>query len=123
MLVSAETDPPVCKVLDYGQYKYHQQKKDRKAKKTQKGHIIKELKLSPKIADGDFQTKVNHGKAFLEKGYKVKVRLDFRGRQIVHPELGRQQIERYVSEIEALGAPESDIQRMNRSIWVILVPK
>ncbi len=123
VLISESATPPVCKIVDYGQYRYQQQKKDKQAKKGGRGQTIKELKLSSKISDNDFNTRAAHGREFLQKGYKVKASLLFKGREIVHPELGRGVMERFVTEVSEFGAPESPVSQSNRSLLVIIIPK
>jgi translation initiation factor IF-3 len=121
VLISENSTPPVCKLIDYGQFLYKQKKKEKQSKKT--SQIIKEIKMSPKISDHDYTVRLNKSKKFLEKKYKIKVNIFFRGREIVHNELGFKLIQRFIGDISELGSAESDPQRNGRSIIVILAPK
>ena len=121
VLISENSSPPVCKLIDYGQFLYKQKKKEKQSKKT--SQIIKEIKMSPKISDHDYTVRLNKSKKFLEKKYKIKVNIFFRGREIVHNELGFKLIQRFIDDISELGSAESDPQRNGRSIIVILAPK
>jgi translation initiation factor IF-3 len=87
--VASDSDPPVCKIIDYGKYQYEQKKKIRESKKKQRMIQVKEIKLRPQIAEHDFSFKARQAKRFLEAGQKIKTTLFFRGREIVHPEIGR----------------------------------
>lgn len=104
--VAPEGKPPVCRIMDYGRYRYEQAKKDREARKHQKSVDVKEIKLRPKIDLHDYQTKLRHVQRFLEDGHKVKVTIMFRGREMVHKELGAQILDRVVAEVSELGAVE-----------------
>ena len=123
LLVSEEATPPVCKLVDFGQYKYQQRKKDKLSKKSSKAQVTKELKLSPKISDHDFMVRVNHAREFLTKRFKVKMSLSFRGREIVHPELGEQVAKRFIEELADLGIPDESLSRSDRSLVVFINPK
>jgi translation initiation factor IF-3 len=87
--VAPNSQPPVCRLLDYGKYRYEQTKKEREARKTQKVIVVKEIRLEPKIADHDLNTKARQARSFLEEGDKVKVTVRFRGRELAHTEIGR----------------------------------
>ncbi len=123
LLVSPEAKPPVCKIVDFGQYRYEQQKKEKNAKKGSRGNVIKELKLSPKISEHDYQVRVTNGKKFLEKGYKVKATVVFKGREITHPELGRGVMERYIEDLKELGQAESSVVQAGRTLTMVIGPK
>jgi translation initiation factor IF-3 len=115
--------PPVVRIMDYGKYKFEQAKQARAAKKKQ--HIIqlKEVKYRPGIDEHDFETKTRHARRFLEEGNKVKVTLMFRGRQIAHPELGRQVVVRVATELAAIAKIETDARLEGKSMTMILAPK
>jgi len=117
VLISENSTPPVCKLIDYGQFLYKQKKKEKQSKKT--SQIIKEIKMSPKISDHDYTVRLNKSKKFLEKKYKIKVNIFFRGREIVHNELGFKLIQRFIGDISELGSAETEPQRNGRSIIVI----
>lgn len=97
--VSPNADPPVCKILDYGKYKYEQQKKKAEAKKKQKVIEIKEIQMRPGIDENDFQVKLRAIRRFIDEGNKVKISMRFRGREIAHHDLGMQVLERIRDEL------------------------
>ncbi len=109
VIVSPEAKPPVAKLLNYGQYRYQKEKKqkDTKKKSNQKSNIVKELKLSPRIGEHDFQVRVKHCRDFLAKGHKVKLTIFFKGREAAHRELGHVLIEKFLATIEDLGWADS----------------
>ena len=90
--VAPDADPPVCRLLDYGKYSYERAKKAREARKSHKPAELKEIRLRPKTGDHDINFKVNRMRSFLEEGYKVKVRVLFRGREITHPEIAQERL-------------------------------
>ena len=98
--------PPVVKFLDFGQYKYELTKREKEAKRKQRSVTFKEVRLSPKIGVGDFDTKVNRAIEFLEDGDRIKVTVRFRGRELTHPELGRTLISRFADRVKDHGVPE-----------------
>ena len=121
LLLTPDTDPPVCKIVNLGQHKYEQSKKNKQAKKN-KPQVTKEIKLSPKISDNDFQTKLRLGQKFLGKSYNVKLSVFFKGRENARKDLGNVLIERYIEEIKDLGSLQGDIAPGHRSIYVIIQP-
>lgn len=121
--VSPKSDPPVCRVMDYGKYKYQQSKKQHDAKKKQAVVKIKEIKLRPKTEEHDFQFKLKHAKGFLEDGNKVKVTLQYRGREMAFTELGLQLLKRFADAVEDIGDVESAPRSEGRSAQMILAPK
>ena len=123
LVVSDNTTPPVCRIVDFGQYRYEQQKKEKHNKKGGKTGSIKELKMSPKISEHDYQVRVTSAKKFLSKGHKVKLTVFFRGREITHPELGKEIINRFIGDIKEIGAPESSIQTTGKLFGVLFNPK
>jgi translation initiation factor IF-3 len=104
--VAPMAQPPVVKFLDFGQYKYELTKREKEAKRKQRSVTFKEVRLSPKIGVGDFQTKVNRATEFLEDGDRIKVTVRFRGRELTHPEIGRNLIARFVERVKDHGVPE-----------------
>lgn len=116
--MSPNAEPPVCRVLNYGQFKYQQNKKDKQAKKSNKSNIVKEIKMSPKISIHDYTVRVNHSKSFLEKGYRVKLTIPFRGREIMHKDLGNELAQRFIEDIKDFGTPDSELQSAPRSLVV-----
>lgn len=104
--VAANADPSVCRIMDYGKYKYTEQKRAQQAKKKQKKIVVKEMKFRPKIDEHDFEFKKKHVIRFLEAGDKVKVTIRFRGREIVHRDKGFAILERLKNELVDVGQPE-----------------
>ena len=121
--VAPAARPPVCKIMDYGRYKYEQSKRDREARKNQKIVDVKELKMRPTIEEHDFAVKVRNARRFLQGGDKVKANITFRGREIVHSDLGRQILDRLAEEIQDLGAPERAPRMEGRFMTMIINPK
>ena len=120
--ISPNVDPPVCKVLDSGKYKYELQKKKAAAKKNQKVVEIKEVKIRPVTGENDYQVKLRHAKKFLEAGNKVKITLRFRGREIAHKDLGMKVIERMCDDLKDLGKAESNPRIEGKQAIVLLAP-
>jgi len=121
--VSPTARPPVCRVMDFGKYKYEQSKKQQKARKKQHVTHLKEIKLRPKIEEHDYAFKVGNGRKFLEKHDKVKFTVTFRGREMAHPEAGFRLIERVVKDLEAIGQVENPPRMEGRSIVLLMVPR
>ena len=113
---------PVCKIADYGRLLYEKKKKDSKSKKNQATSTVKEVKLTPKTDEHDFQVKLKHAKRFLENGDKVKVTIRFRGREMAHKELGEQQCQRLKEELGELCLVESKPNMEGRQLSMILAP-
>jgi translation initiation factor IF-3 len=120
--VSPNTVPPVCRILDYGRFKYEQTRKERDARKAQKTQTLKEMRLKPKIGEHDLEFKTRLIEGFLKEGDKVKVTVNFRGRENAHPELGRQVLEEVVRRLNNLGAVERAPLLEGRSMTMILSP-
>jgi translation initiation factor IF-3 len=121
--VAATARPPVVRIMDYGKYKFEMAKQARLAKKKQHVIELKEVKYRPGIDDHDFDTKTRHARRFLEEGNKVKVTLMFRGRQIAHPELGREVVDRVAQELTDVAKIESEPKFEGKSMTMILTPK
>src|ERR1700735_1350992 len=121
--ISPNADPPVCKILDYGKFKYEQQKKKNEAKKKQKIVEIKEVKVRPNIDDHDYQVKMRAMKSFIEEGDKVKVTLRFRGREMAHQELGVKVLERIRADLETATKVEQMPRMEMRQMVMVLSPK
>ncbi|BAM47082.1 translation initiation factor IF-3 [Amphibacillus xylanus NBRC 15112] len=122
VLVAPNAKPPVCRIMDYGKYRFEQQKKDREARKKQKVINIKEVRLSPGIEDHDFNTKLRNARKFLEKGDKVKVSIRFRGRAITHKDLGRDVLERMAEACNDISTVEQKPKMEGRSMFLMLAP-
>jgi len=121
--ISPNAVPPVCKITDYGKYKYEQQKKANEARKKQKIVEIKEIKVRPNIDDHDYDVKMRSAKSFLEEGDKVKVTLRFRGREMAHQDLGVKVLERIRTELGELAKVEQMPRLENRQMIMVLAPK
>lgn len=117
--ISPQVSPPVCKILDYGKFKYEAKKKARKAKQNQKVTLIKEMRFRPNIGVGDLQTKVRSIRKFLEEGDRVKVSVMFRGREMTHTEIGIALGHKIIESLEDIGSPES-APRMEGQYFVIM---
>ena len=121
--ISPNADPPVCKITDYGKYKYEQQKKANEARKKQKVVEIKEIKVRPNIDDHDYEVKMRAARSFIEEGDKVKVTLRFRGREMAHQDLGAKVLERIRTELGDTVKVESMPRLENRQMSMVLAPK
>lgn len=121
--VAPTARPPVARIMDYGKFKFEQAKMARQAKKKQHVIQLKEVKFRPGISEHDFETKTRHGRKFLGEGNKVKVTLMFRGRQIAHPELGRQVLDRVAQSLADVAKVESEPKFEAKLMIMILAPK
>ena len=121
--VSPNADPPVCKFLDVGKFKYESQKKAAAARKTQKVQEIKEIKMRPNIDDHDYETKMKAVKKFIEEGDKVKLTLRFRGRELAHGQLGLKLLERVRDELTETAKVEAEPKLEGRQMIMVLAPK
>ncbi len=120
--VAAQADPPVCRLLDYSKYKYEQEQKAKAARKHQQQVNVREIKLRPKIADHDYETKKGHVERFLRQQDKVKVTIMFRGREQAHPERGRMLLDRLFTDIEPLATIEQLPVQEGRNMTMLLAP-
>nr|MDP8943626.1 translation initiation factor IF-3 [Actinomycetota bacterium] len=120
--VAAEARPPVCRVLDYSKYKYEQEQKQKAARKHQKSITVREIKLRPKIADNDYETKKGHVERFLRGQDKVKITIMFRGRETTHPERGEALLMRLAEDIGELGVIEQRPNLDGRNMTMLLAP-
>ncbi len=120
--VAANARPPVVRMMDYGKYKYEQSVKAREARKKQSRTVIKEVQFRPKISSNDFDVKRRRVERFLGEGDKVKVTMRFRGREVTHPEIGREILDRLVEAIGDLGVVESSPRMEGRQITMVLAP-
>lgn len=114
--------PPVCRIMDYGKFRYEEQRKAREARKKQHRVDLKEVKMRPGIEDHDFEFKTRHARRFLEEGHKVKITMMFRGRQMAHPEIGREVLTRVVETVADVGKVESHPTMEARSMTMVLAP-
>lgn len=120
--VAANAEPPVCRIMDYGKFKYEAQKKKQEAKKRQTVVQIKEIKVRPKTDDHDFETKVRHIRRFLEDGDRVKVTVFFRGREIVHKDRGVAILERVIADTKDVSKVEQEPRAEGRTLQMLLTP-
>lgn len=121
--VAPQSNPPVCKILDYGKYKFEQEKKNRESKKKQKLVKMKEIRMQPKIETHDLKFKTKHVKEFLDEGNKVKVTVRFRGRELAHTELGKVVLEKVLEMLEEGFNVDKSPQMEGRFMSMILSPK
>ncbi len=121
--ISPDAEPPVCKILDFGKFKYQEQKKAAEARKKQKIVEIKEIKLRPNIDDHDYEVKMKSIHRFFEEGDKVKITLRFRGREMAHQSLGMDVLRRVRSDLEAISKVESEPRFEGRQMVMVLAPK
>lgn len=122
VLMSPTADPPVCKIMDYGKYRFDQLKKEKENRKNQRIVDTKEIKMTPSIDTHDFETKMNHGRKFLESGDKLKVTIRFRGREINHSSLGIQLLERVTEALSGIGNVEKKPKLEGRTMFMIVAP-
>ena len=120
--VAANAEPPVCRIMDYGKFKYEAQKKKQEAKKRQAVIQIKEIKVRPKTDDHDFETKLRHIRRFLEDGDRVKVTVFFRGREIVHKDRGVAILERVIADTKDVSKVEQEPRAEGRTLQMLLTP-
>ena len=120
--ISPNAKPPVCKIIDYGKFNYEQQKKTREGKKKQHVIQLKEIRLRPNIEQHDFDFKMRNARKFIEHGDKVKLTVMFRGREIVHQELGRNVLSKMEKGLEDIAKLESPAKKEGRNIIAVFVP-
>jgi len=122
VMVAPNAKPPVCRIMDYGKYRFEQQKKEKEARKKQKVINIKEVRFTPGIGDHDFETKLKNARKFLEKGDKVKAAVRFRGRAITHKELGREVLDRFAEEVKDIATIETKPKMEGRNMFMMVAP-
>ena len=120
--VAPLANPPVCRIMDYGKFRYEESQRAREARKKTAHVTVKEVKFRPKIGRGDFDTKVRHVQGFLAEGHKVKVSIQFRGREMAHPELGSKILDEVIEKILSVGKVETQARLEGRSMTMVLVP-
>lgn len=123
VLVAANAKPPVCRIMDYGKFRFEQQKKEKEARKNQKIINLKEVRLSPTIDEHDFNTKLRNAIKFLEKGDKVKASIRFKGRAITHKEIGQRVLDRFSEACAEVATVETKPKMDGRSMFLMLAPK
>ncbi len=120
--ISAGSNPPVCKIINYGKFRYDQTKREKESKKAQHQVKVKEIKLKPNIDLHDLETKIRHAREFIAKGNKVKVTCMFRGREMAHPEIGEKILRKVCEDLEDIAMVESPSKLFGRMLIVILAP-
>ncbi|WP_010651116.1 translation initiation factor IF-3 [Oceanobacillus massiliensis] len=122
VMVAPNAKPPVCRIMDYGKFRFEQQKKEKEARKKQKVINVKEVRFTPGIGDHDFETKLKNARKFLEKGDKVKAAVRFRGRAITHKELGREVLDRFADEVKDIATIETKPKMEGRNMFMMVAP-
>ena len=122
VLVAPGAKPPVCRIMNYGKFRYEQQKKDQEARRKQKTVQVKEVRFTPGIGDHDFDTKARNARKFLENGDKVKAAVRFRGRAITHKDLGRDVLDRLAKDLSDVAVVESRAKMEGRNMFMMLGP-
>lgn len=120
--IAPGVEPPVCRIMDFGRYKYEQEQKKKEARKKATNIVVKEMKFRPKIDEHDYETKMNHVKRFLSEGSKVKLTIMFRGREMAHPEFGRELLNRVATDLEEIAAVDQAPLQDGRNMTMILNP-
>lgn len=123
MLISPGANPPVAKIADLGKLKYEAAKKDKEARKASRGGTLKEVKISPKIAEHDFNVRLTKARELLTKRHKVKVSMFFRGRENIHVGIGKKVMERFIEKVSDLGKVDSPPRKIGKNMHAILSPK
>ena len=123
VLVSPDSNPPVAKMMDYSRFRFEQQKKLKEMKKKQKVIVVQEIQLSPTIEKHDFDTKSRKARTILEKGNKVKITLRFYGRMIVHQDLGKEVIDKFIESLADCSTVEAPVKLDGRSLFAVIAPK
>ena len=120
--IAPQAKPPVCKIIDYGKFRYEQQKREKLQRKNQTVSVLKEIRLHPNTDVHDFEFKAKHAINFLEEGNKVKVSVMFKGRELAYTEQGEELLNRFIEKVEEIGKVESPIKMEGRNMNIILIP-
>ncbi len=120
--VAPNSSPPVCRMLDYGRYRYEQTKKERKARQTQKTGLVREIRVRPRVQQHDLETKIKTARRLLEEGDKVKINVVFRGREITHPELGIRAIQKVAEDLKDVAGIDGTPSLEGRIMHLVLSP-
>ena len=121
--VAPEAQPPVCRIMDFGKYKYTQARRQKEARKKQTTILVKEVKMGPKTERHDFDFKVKHVRRFLEEGHKAKVTVRFKGREMAHTELGWKMLQKMVDAVQDIAVTENNPRMEGRMLHIMLSPK
>lgn len=120
--IAPSAEPPVCKIIDFGKYRYQLTKKEKEQKKTQHQVKVKEIKIKPNTDDHDLMVKVKHSREFIAKGNKVRITCVFRGREMLHPEFGKRMIDRMCEDLADVATLEAPAKMLGRSMSIVLAP-
>ncbi|NGX38289.1 MAG: Translation initiation factor IF-3 [Chlamydiae bacterium] len=120
--IAPTAQPPVCKIIDYGKFRYQQARKEKESKKAQHQVKVKEIKVKPNTDDHDLQVKLKRAREFIEKGNKVRITCMFRGREMAHPEVGRRVVKKLIEALSDIATSEAMPKQMGRSLSVTLAP-
>lgn len=123
VLISDKADPPVCRIMDYGKYKYEQEKKEREARKKQHTSDVKEVKMRYKIEEHDYQVRLNQAQRFIKDGDKVKATVMFRGREIQHSDLAEELLKRMATDLQEVAEVQQAPKKEGRNMMMLLAPK
>jgi translation initiation factor IF-3 len=121
--IAPNAQPPVCRIMDYGKYKYEIEKKDKQARKHQSATKVKEIQFHPNVGDHDYQTKVRHAREFLMEGHRVKVGCFFRGRENAHQDIGFEVMKRVIRDCDDIAIPEQTPKFLGRNLFMLLTPR
>jgi len=120
--IVSTSNPPVCKIINFGKYRYDQTKREKESKKSQHQVKVKEIKIRPNTDIHDFQTKLRHAREFLEKGNKVKITCTFRGREMMHPQMGEKLVREMCESLEEIATVEAPAKLMGKMLQTVLAP-
>jgi len=120
--IAPSAEPPVCKIIDFGKYRYQLTKKEKEQKKSQHQVKVKEIKIKPNTDDHDLMVKIKHSRDFISKGNKVRLTCVFRGREMLHPEFGMRIVDRICEDLADIATPEAPARMLGRSLSVVLAP-
>jgi translation initiation factor IF-3 len=125
VLIAPQAKPPVARLMNYGKFKYEQNKKEKDAKKVGKAkqQSLKEVKMTPRIEEHDYQFKMNHAKEFLQKGNKVKFSVQFKGRELHHPDIGHKLCDQIIDELQEIGKPDNQPKLVGRMMSLVISPQ
>ncbi len=120
--IAPTAKPPVCKIIDFGKYRYQVTKKEKESKKAQVQVKVKEIKVKPNTDDHDLEVKVKHAREFIQKGNKVRLTCMFRGREMQHPEFGQRVVQRIIDALADIATPEAPPKQLGKSLSAVLAP-
>jgi translation initiation factor IF-3 len=120
--IAPSAEPPVCKIIDFGKYRYQLTKKEKEQKKAQHQVKVKEIKIKPNTDEHDLATKMKHAREFILKGNKVRLTCMFRGREMLHPEFGMRSIQKFCEDLSDIATPETSAKMLGRNLSIVLAP-